>query len=146
MPAKPPVSRAFRGACCVRTDMVPRPYRARAAKGTGTRATVRAAMSRRVRRYFDLAPSQSCCFPLRASGKVLVVVGAERRRSDRCCGARAKGRIERERERRHSGALGICEHVAEHTARRVVRIGKCIGEARNDRAATILAGETRTPD
>src|ERR1700704_3803299 len=31
----PPVSRASRGACCVNTDIMARPYRASRAKGTG---------------------------------------------------------------------------------------------------------------
>src|SRR6516165_929457 len=94
------------------------------------------------------------CDPIRPSTsrykyvslQVRLVISAQCRGSDCGCRGCAKGSIERHRKRRHGGALGVGEHVAEHATRHVVRIGQCITEARNDGAATILAGKTRTPD
>src|SRR5262249_35078922 len=78
--------------------------------------------------------------------QVRLVISAQCRRGDCGCGGCAKGRIEGHRERRHGGALGVGEHVTEHATRHVVRVRQCITEARNDGAATIFAGEPRTPD
>src|SRR6516165_1335463 len=81
-----------------------------------------------------------------ASGQVRLVIGAQCRGSDCGCGGCAKGRIERHRKRRHGGALGVGEQVTEHATRHVVRVRQCITEACNDGAATIFAGEPRTPN
>src|SRR5262249_32172570 len=80
------------------------------------------------------------------SGEIGLVIGAQCGRGDCCCGSCAKAGIERHRERRHGGTLGIGEHVVEHTTRHEVRVRQCITEVRNDAAATIFAGEPRTPD
>src|SRR5262245_47124116 len=81
-----------------------------------------------------------------SSCQVLLVVGTECRRSDSRCGPCPKARIEWHRECWHGGTFGIGEYVVEHAASNVMRVHKCISDAGNDRAATILASEAGAPD
>src|SRR5262249_30088945 len=83
--------------------------------------------------------------PGEASSQVILVVGAHCGRGDCGFGRYAEAWIEWHWKRRHGRALRIGEHMLEHTTSHVVRIPKCIANARDNRAATISPGEPRTP-
>src|ERR1700751_2429163 len=70
--------------------------------------------------------------------QVPLVIGAERRRCDGCGWTCAEGAIEWQRQRRHDGTLGICEHVVEYPALIVMRIAERIGEGTDRPGSTNL--------